>query len=153
VLYCFFSHLKADVLAQRQDLQADELLAEVLSEALAHAAEQLDCHDAVVLVLIIMGHLDDVLEHEVPAILVVEFMCEAPEFLAGLFLDLSEKGSTSRRLELRKKLSTGMRRFLMLSSRLSSFYSWRAISPIFSRSVRAISSLSLICVGWAVLFC
>lgn len=131
MLNCFLAHFEADVFSEGEDLQTYELFAEVFSEALAHAAEELDCDDAVVFVLVVVGHFDDVFEDEIAPILVIEFMRERSELFACLFLDLCGTCLTSRRLEFRKKLSTGISRFLMLSCRLSSFSSCLAISPTF----------------------
>ena len=87
--------LEADVLPQREDLEPDELLAQALPEALAHVAEQLHRHDPVVLVLVVVRHLDHVLQHEVPAVLVVELQRDLGDLLAGQLLDLPKARRTS----------------------------------------------------------
>jgi hypothetical protein len=70
----FLSDFKADVFSQGEQLEADELFAEILPEALAHTAEELHCDYAVILVIVIMSHLNDVLEYEIAPVLIVELV-------------------------------------------------------------------------------
>ena len=68
------SDLKADVFSQGEQFKANELFAEILPEALAHTAEELHCNYAVILVIVIMSHLNDVLEYEISPVLIVELV-------------------------------------------------------------------------------
>ena len=95
VLDGFFAHLEADVFTQRQHLQADKLFAQIFAEALAHAAEELDCHDAVVFVVVVVGHFDDMFEDEVAPIFVIEFVGQEPQFAACFFFRLRYPSFTS----------------------------------------------------------
>jgi hypothetical protein len=70
----FLSDLEANIFAQREQLETNELFAEVLPKALAHAAEELDCDYAIILIIVIMSHLDDVFKYEISPVLVIEFV-------------------------------------------------------------------------------
>jgi hypothetical protein len=67
-------HLIADVFSQREQLQSNELLAQALPETFAHTAEQLHCHYPVILVVIVVGHFDHMLQHKIPTVLVVQIV-------------------------------------------------------------------------------
>lgn len=80
--------LEANILAKRQYLQADKLLTQTLAEAFTHIAEQLHSHDPIILILVIMGHLDHMLQHEIPPILIVQLQRNLSDLLAGQLFDL-----------------------------------------------------------------
>lgn len=71
VLDSFLSHFHTRIISQGQNLQSNELLAELLAKAFTHATEELDSNNSIILITIIMSHLDHVLQHEVPSILII----------------------------------------------------------------------------------
>jgi hypothetical protein len=89
------SNLIADVFSEREDLEADELLAEALAEAFTHTAEKLDSHNPVIFVVIVVGHLNHMLEHEVPPILVIQSQGHLCNLLSRQLLYLDRKQVTS----------------------------------------------------------
>jgi hypothetical protein len=71
------------------------LFTKVSAKTLAHTAEKLHCDDAIVFVIVIMSHFDDVLEYEVSSIFVVKLVSYCTEFTASFFLGLNELMFTS----------------------------------------------------------
>jgi len=88
VLNCLLFDFEADIVSQGQNLQADELLAQVFTEAFAHIAKELDCYDAVILVVIVVSHFDHMLKNKVPSILIIKFMSEISKLFSSLLLGL-----------------------------------------------------------------
>ena len=70
-------HLDARVIPEGEHLQADELFAKLFAETLAHAAEQLHRHYPIILVGIVMGHFDDMLEDKIPPVFIVALVSKA----------------------------------------------------------------------------
>jgi hypothetical protein len=93
--YGLFSDLIVDVLAKRKQLQSDELFAKARSEALAHAAEHLHCHNPVIFVVVVMGHFDDMLQYKISPILIVQVVGYFCDLLSSQFFDLGNFESTS----------------------------------------------------------
>lgn len=83
-----FPDFERSVFPQREDLESDELFAELLSEKLAHVAEELDCYDSVLLICIVVGHFDYVLEHIVSSFVIGEFFGDVSELFSGFFFDV-----------------------------------------------------------------
>jgi len=90
---CLFSDLKADVFTERKNLKSNKLFTEVFSEAFAHATKELHCDDAIVLA-VVMGHLNHMLQDIVSSIFVVEMMGKDAEFLSSLCLCLNRATNT-----------------------------------------------------------
>lgn len=77
MLYGFLSNFDTRIVAQRKDLQADELFAELFTKTITHITKELDSNNTVVFIGIIMGHLNNVLEYIVAPVLVGELVSDA----------------------------------------------------------------------------
>jgi hypothetical protein len=83
-----FSDFEAGVFSKREKLQPNELFAKGLSKDFAHVGEKLYSDDSVFLVGVIVGHFDNMPEDEIASFVVVNFLGELAEVLAGFFFDL-----------------------------------------------------------------
>ena len=83
-----FSDFEAGVLSKREKLQPNELFAKGLAKDFAHVGEELYSDNSVFLVGVVVGHFYNMPEDEVTSFVVIDFLRELTEVLAGFFFDL-----------------------------------------------------------------
>lgn len=69
-----FSDFETGVFPEWKQFKSDELFAKWFSEYFAHAGEELNCYDSILLIRVIMCHLNNMPEYEISSLIVINFM-------------------------------------------------------------------------------